>query len=324
MTISEHFDSFEDTASGDETFLADVVSGLSASSKSLPCKYLYDETGSKLFDRVCDAEDYYPTRTETSILEAYGAKMAAAIGPGAELIEYGSGASKKVRILLDALIDPVAYVAVDISKEFLLKSAEALAADYPVLNHHALCADFTKPFSLPDDIVASGRRAVGFFPGSTIGNFTRGDARDFLSGCVKTLGVGGGLLIGVDLKKDKRILDAAYNDSDGITEAFNLNLLKRINRELGGAFDIDCFAHLAFYNEREGRVEMHLESLADQRVQVGEKSFQFRKGERIHTENSYKYAIEEFQALATACGFSPVTVWTDDNHLFSVHFLDVS
>jgi len=323
MTISEHFDSFEDTASDDGAFLADVVSGLSGPSKSLPCKYFYDEAGSQLFDRVCDAQDYYPTRTETAIMEAHAADMAAVIGPGADLIEYGSGASKKVRILLDALIEPVAYVAVDISKEFLLQSAEALAADYPALNHHALCADFTKPFSLPEDVVASGRRAVGFFPGSTIGNFTRDEAGKFLSGCVETLGEGGGLLIGVDLKKDKKILDAAYNDSDGITEAFNLNLLKRINRELGGTFDLDRFAHLAFYNEDEGRIEMHLESLTAQTVQVGEKSFQFRQGERIHTENSYKYAIEEFQALATASGFSAVNVWTDDNHLFSVHFLEV-
>ena len=324
MAISAHFDSFEDTASDTTDFLADVKSGLSAQSKSLPCKYFYDEVGSQLFDRVCYVEDYYPTRTETTIMEAYAADMAKAIGPGAKLIEYGSGASKKVRVLLDALIKPAAYVAVDISKEFLLQSAEMLAADYPALNHHALCVDFTKPFSLPEDVIASGHRAVGFFPGSTIGNFTRDDAKDFLSGCAKTLGEGGGLLIGVDLKKDKKVLNAAYNDSDGITEAFNLNLLERINRELAGTFDLGCFAHLAFYNEDEGRMEMHLESLTEQTVQVGQNSFQFRKGERIHTESSYKYTIEEFQALAASSGFSAVSVWTDDNLLFSVHFLEVS
>lgn len=323
MAISEHFDSFDDIVTGADEFLTDVIEGLSRPSKTLPCKYFYDETGSKLFDQVCDVPEYYPARAETALMQASAHEMAKAIGSGAEVIEYGSGASKKVRILLDALEAPAAYVAVDISKEFLLQSTKSLALDYPALALHVLCADFTKPFDLPADVVASGRRAVGYFPGSTIGNFDRAAAKDFLSGCVHTLGVGGGMLVGVDLKKEKRILDAAYNDSQGVTEAFNLNLLVRINRELNGDFDLDQFEHVSFYNEDEGRIEMHLESKAEQQVALGGRLFDFKQGERIHTEYSYKYDIEGFRNLATAAGFTPVNAWTDEDQLFSVHFLEI-
>lgn len=323
MAISEHLDSFDDVVTDSGHFLADVLTGLRAAEKSLPCKYFYDEEGSRLFDSICDSPEYYPTRTELAMMERSAGEMASAIGPEAELIEYGSGASKKVRLLLDELEAPAAYVAVDISRDFLIEASTALSKAYPDLIVHVICADFTKPFELPADVVASGRRAVGYFPGSTIGNFAPEEARRFLSNCVATLGAGGGMLIGVDLKKDIGILNAAYNDAAGITEAFNLNLLVRINRELGGDFDLDKFAHVAFYNEPEGRIEMHLESLTDQTMTVGGVGFDFSAGERIHTENSYKYSIEEFQALAKTAGFVHDRVWTDPDRLFSVHFLEV-
>jgi dimethylhistidine N-methyltransferase len=323
MAVSEHFESFEDVSADENSFLRDVLDGLTGFPKSLPCKYFYDEVGSVLFDRICDLPEYYPTRTEIALMEAHAVDMARAIGPAASLIEYGSGASKKVRVLLDALEAPSAYVAVDISKDFMVQSSQVLAADYPALAVHVLCADFTEPFDLPGDIAGSGRRPVGFFPGSTIGNFDRAGARDFLAGCVETLGPGGGLLVGVDLKKDPQILHDAYNDSEGVTAAFNLNLLERINRELSGDFDLARFEHIAFYDEAAGRIEMHLESLSDQAVRIGGRSVVFAKGERIHTENSHKYGIEEFQALAHDAGFTPARVWTDEDELFSVHFLEV-
>ncbi|HAA92396.1 MAG: L-histidine N(alpha)-methyltransferase [Rhodospirillaceae bacterium] len=323
MAISQQFESFDDALVDEDTFLADVLSGLGAADKSLPCKYFYDEEGSQLFDSICDSPQYYPTRTELKIMESSVDEMAKAIGPQAELIEYGSGASRKVRLLLDELEAPAAYVAVDISRDFLIASSSALSEDYPELAVHVICADFTKPFKLPAGLGGPGRRPVGYFPGSTIGNFDRPAAADFLANCVATLGKGGGLLIGVDLKKDPAILNAAYNDVAGITEAFNLNLLVRINRELDASFDMGKFAHVAFYDEDHGRIEMHIESLAAQTVTVGDREFSFAKGEHIHTENSYKYDIEEFQALAAKAGFSPVQVWTDPDRLFSVHFLEV-
>lgn len=317
---TQHISSFVDLAPADGDFLKDVLQGLSQPQKTLPCKYFYDEAGSRLFDAICELPEYYPTRTEMALLEASAAEIAAQVGPHAQLIEYGCGSIQKVRILLDAFDRPAAYVAVDISREHLVQAAEALAADRPDLDVHVVCADFTRPFDLPAS--GTGRR-IGFFPGSTLGNFTRPAAREFLANAASVLGSGGGMLIGVDLRKDRTTLEAAYNDSQGVTAAFNLNLLERINRELDGGFDLDGFAHHAFYDSSRGRVEMHLVSARDQRVQVDGHAFRFAAGETIHTENSYKYGIDEFQEMARSAGFTPGPVWTDPHRLFSIHFLDV-
>jgi dimethylhistidine N-methyltransferase len=235
------------------------------------------------------------------------------------MIEYGTGSSEKMRIVLDALRDPAAFIAVDISREHLLQVTEALAADRPDLTVHAVCADFTQPFDLPER--AGSGNHVAFFPGSSLGNFTHEWAVDFLAGIAETIGSGGGLLIGIDLKKDKAILEAAYDDAQGVTAAFNMNLLVRLNAEFGSDFDLDSFRHKAMYNDDIGRIEMHLMSLKDQTVTLDGKSFKFAEGETIHTENSYKYGIEEFQALAGRAGFTPVKVWTDADDLFSIHYL---
>ncbi len=304
-----------------EDFAAEVRDGLSKTPKSLPCKYFYDQRGSELFNAICALAEYYPTRTEIALLESRAAEIASLIGPHCRLIELGSGSSRKIRILLDALAEPAGYVAVDISREQLLASAARLADDYPKLEIMAVCADYTRPFDLP---LPGGREAakpVVFFPGSTVGNFSPQEAIEFLRMIATLLHGGGELLIGVDVKKDSRILDAAYNDSQGVTAAFNLNLLERINRELDADFDLSAFHHLAFYNEACGRIEMHLESGRAQSVRIGRERVRFAAGERIHTENSYKYGVEEFQLLARRAGFVPVRVWTDPDRLFSIHCL---
>jgi dimethylhistidine N-methyltransferase len=241
------------------------------------------------------------------------------MGPHCRLIEFGSGGSHKARILLEALDRPAAYVPVDISREHLRAAAAGVAADFPFLPVIAVCVDYTAAFRLPPLPGPSGKR-VGFFPGSTIGNFTPAAAERFLANCARILGPAGEMMIGVDLKKDPLILDAAYNDRAGVTAAFNLNLLVRINRELDGDLDLDRFAHRAFYNGREGRIEIYIESLADQRARIAGRRFQFAAGELIHTEYSYKYAVPEFRALAARAGFRPVATWTDLNDLFSVHY----
>jgi L-histidine Nalpha-methyltransferase len=311
---------FHDLAPGEESFRDAVFSGLGRAPKTLPCKFFYDERGSALFEEICRLPEYYLTRTEIAILERHAGAIAAQIGPHARLVELGSGASIKVRILLRALQAPAAYVAVDISREWLREAAGELAADFPLLPVVAVCADYTRSFPLPPLPGPAGKR-VGFFPGSTIGNFEPNAVVRFLRHCAELLGPGGEMLIGADLKKDPAILDAAYNDKAGINAAFNLNLLDRIDRELDGDIDVARFAHVAFYNEAAGRVELYLESRAAQSATIAGRRFDFAAGERIHTENSYKYSVEEFHALAARAGFRPVETWTDPDRLFSVHYL---
>ena len=311
---------FHDLAPSEESFRDAIVNGLSREPKSLPCKFFYDARGSELFEQICRLPEYYLTRTEIAILEERADEIAAQIGPHCRLIELGSGGSHKVRILLHALEAPAAYIPVDISRDHLREAAAQLAADFPELPVIAVCADYTRPFDLPKVPGPSGKR-VGFFPGSTIGNFEPQQVVQFLDHWAELLGPGGEMLIGVDLKKEPEILDAAYNDRAGINAAFNLNLLERINRELGGDFDLDRFEHHAFYNPAAGRVELYLKSLADQSVRVAGRRFDFAADELIHTENSYKYAIPEFGALAARAGFRTIHTWTDRADLFSVHYL---
>ncbi len=303
-----------------DDFETAVLDGLSRPAKELPCKFLYDERGSRLFDDICTLEEYYPTRTEIAVLRARAPRIAELIGGPCHLVEYGSGSSVKVRILLDALPDIAAYTPVDISKDHLIRSAASLARDFPKLKVIAVCADYTRPFEIPPLPDAPDAERVVFFPGSTIGNFPREQAESFLAATARVIGPGGALLIGVDLRKDRRVLEAAYNDSKGVTAAFNMNLLARINRELGADFDLAGFRHRAQYDEAAGRVDMHLVSLRRQSVHVDGATFAFGKDEAIHTELSYKYALDEFRALARAAGFTPVESWTDEKGLFSVHF----
>jgi dimethylhistidine N-methyltransferase len=301
-----------------DTFLDEVQRGLQQPQKSIPAKFFYDVRGSRLFDRITDLPEYYLTRTEMGIMKRFVGEMVEWMGPRTLLVEYGSGSSLKTRILLDHLTDPAGYVPLDISKEHLLRSAATLAAAYPDLVVLPVCADYTTAFDLPD---FDGARPVVFFPGSTIGNFTPDEARAFLRRIAGSVGPGGGLLIGVDLKKDAAVIEAAYNDAQGVTAAFNKNVLARINRELGGTFDLDLFEHRAFYNRAHGRIEMHLFSLVDQCVRLGALRIPFQRGETILTEYSYKYSLDDFAALAASAGFAVEQVWTDDERLFSVQDL---
>jgi len=310
---------FYDLAPGEESFRDAVLKGLGRARKAIPCKFFYDARGSALFEEICRLPEYYPTRTEIAILEENAGEIASQMGPHCRIIEFGSGASQKARILLQALDRPAAYVPVDISRELLREAAAALAEDFPELPVIAVCADYTGPFPLPPLPSPSGKR-VGFFPGSTIGNFEPEAAARFLANCARILGPGGEMLIGVDLKKDTEILEAAYNDRAGVTAAFNLNLLERINRELDGDLDLDLFEHVAFYNKTEGRVEIYVRSLADQEAAIAGRHIAFAAGELIHTEYSYKYTVPEFRALAAPAGFRPVDTWTDPAELFSVHY----
>jgi dimethylhistidine N-methyltransferase len=311
---------FHDLAPPEESFRDTVLAGLAREPKALPCKLFYDAQGSALFEAICQVPEYYLTRTEIAILQQYAGEIAALIGPHARLIELGSGASIKVRILLQALQDPVAYVPVDISRDHLRDAAAQLAVDFPGLAVIAVCADYTRPFNLPPLPGLAGKR-VGFFPGSTIGNFEPEGVVGFLEHCGRLLGPGGEMIIGADLKKDPAILNAAYNDAAGTNAAFNLNLLGRINRELDGDVDVDRFAHVAVYNEAAGRVELYVRSLANQVIAAAGPRFHLTAGELIHTENSYKYAIPEFHALAARAGFQPIKTWADPANLFSVHYL---
>lgn len=305
-----------------DNFLRDILAGLSRDPKRLTAKYFYDERGSQIFDQICELPEYYPTRTETKILRDNAAEFAALIGPHASLVEFGSGSSTKVRILLDALESIAAYVPVDISRDHLLASAKDLADDYPDLTVVPVSADYTQPFEIP--VIAGEQARVGFFPGSTIGNFTRAEAVAFLRAAAHDLGTDNGLLIGADLKKDPDILRAAYNDAAGVTAEFNLNILHRINNELGGDFDIGAFRHEARWVAEKGRVEMHLVSGRAQTVHIDGRSFEFASGESIHSESSHKYDIEEFHRLAGDAGWRAVRAWTDADKLFSVHYLRVA
>ena len=306
----------------DEDFRAAIVAGLQLPQKRLSSKYFYDERGSKLFEQITELPEYYPTRTETAMLRAHAAEFAELIGPHASLVEFGSGSSIKVRILLDALETPSAYVPIDISRHHLIESAKKLADAYPDLMVVPVAADYTKPLDLPeipDEVVR-----IGFFPGSTIGNFTHVEAVDFLRTAATELGADNGLLIGVDLKKDTEILRAAYNDAAGITAEFNLNILRHINRELGADFDLDGFTHDARWEPEPGRIEMHLVSKRDQTVHLDEHVFEFQAGESIHTEDSHKYTIDGFHALAGEAGWCAYRYWTDADELFSIHYLRIA
>src|SRR6516162_5860513 len=310
---------FYDLAPGEESFRDAVLNGLGRAPKSIPCKFFYDARGSALFEAICRLPEYYLTRTEIAILEQNAAAIAAQISPHSRLIEFGSGASTKVRILLRALDRPAAYVPVDISREHLRDAATSLAEDFPALPVVAVCADYTRPFPLPPLPGPNGKR-VGFFPGSTIGNFEPEAAVDFLGNYARILGPGGEMLIGVDLKKDPAILERAYDDPAGVTAQFNLNLVERINRELDGDLDISRFEHVAFYNDIEGRIEIYIRSLANQEAWIAGTPILFAKDELIHTEYSYKYSVAEFRALAGRAGFSAVDTRTDPGDLFSVHY----
>jgi len=302
-------------------FATDVVAGLTATPKKLSPKYFYDSAGSALFEQITELAEYYPTRTEIGILNERAGDIAASIPPGAALIEFGSGSSTKTRKLLSTATSLAAYVPVDISAQFLQQQAKELRREYPKLAVLPVAADFTKPFELPDPVRIMPR--VGFFPGSTIGNFEPHEAAAFLRHAGRILGRGATFIVGVDLIKDTQVLQKAYCDSQGVTAKFNLNLLARINRDLGAKFNLDCFEHHAFFNRERSRIEMHLASLKRQRVKVCGECIDFRAGETIHTENSYKYSLESFGALARGAGWTPAAVWTDPNNYFSVHTLSL-
>ena len=299
-------------------FLADALHGLTQERKTLPSKYFYDRRGSLLFDAICELPEYYPTRTETAIMQAHAPDMAAFLGDTCRLVELGSGSSVKTRLLLDAAPRLHSYVPVDISQEHLLATTQDLRDVYPHLDIAPVAADYTHLFDLPH---GAASRTVAYFPGSTVGNFTPDEAHTFLQG-VRTWA--DGLLVGVDLKKDVGILEAAYNDRQGVTAAFNLNILERMNAELGADFDLDNFAHWAFYNPYESRVEMHLLSLDAQTVTVGEQAIAFDADETVHTENSYKWDAGAFAALAGSAGWQARDVWTDERQWFSVQSFDAA
>ncbi|MEZ5828779.1 MAG: L-histidine N(alpha)-methyltransferase [Hyphomicrobiales bacterium] len=300
-------------------FAQAVLAGLAHRPRSIPCRFLYDARGSELFEEITKLNEYYPTRVETEMLQEFGAEIAQFAGPDRALVEFGSGSSRKTSLLIEALGDIPAYIPIDIEPECLIAAAERLSERHEDLAIVPLVADFTKTDALPQ--VAHGRQRLGFFSGSTIGNLSHDEAIAFLLNAARLLGRGSTFLIGVDLKKSLDILLPAYDDADGVTATFSLNLLARINRELRGDFDVSRFAHRAIYNDRRGRIEIYLESLATQRVSVLGRAFSFAEGERIHTENSHKYSIPEFQALAGKAGWRPVKAWTDADDLFSLHLL---
>lgn len=296
-------------------FREDVLEGLGQTTKALPSKYFYDERGSALFEKITRLPVYYLTETELALLQGCAPEVAGVVGPECLVVEYGTGDSRKAEIVLEALEAPAGYVPVDISRGHLVEAAREIARLFPELEVYAVCADYMGAFTLPE---VSSRRVMAFFPGSTIGNFTPEQARAFLETLAGQVDY---LLIGVDLKKDRETLEAAYNDPEGITAAFNKNLLVRINRELDGEFDLEAFAHRAVYNKALGRVEMHLVSRFRQEVTAGGEVFVFQEGETIHTENSYKYDLEDFAGLAREAGFTPRGAWTDPQEYFSVHLL---
>ena len=317
MALAVRFFDQQPVDVADSSLRDDVLRGFAQAQKSLPPKYFYDQRGSELFEAITHQPEYYPTRTEEAILAAASGEIARLAGRDAALVELGSGASRKVRLLLEAM-RPVGYLGIDISRDFLLASTQRLAADYPWLDVSAACADFSRPMALPDSL--DGLRPVAFFPGSSIGNFTPEEAGVFLRNLHRMLPDTGGLLLGVDLIKDQTRLDAAYNDSAGVTAQFNLNLLERIRRELDTDLDPTRFRHLAFFDPSASRIEMHLVSTRDQTVRLEDRRFTFRAGERLHTENSYKYSLEGFRALAEDAGFRQRRVWTDPAQLFAVFY----
>ncbi|GLS27818.1 L-histidine N(alpha)-methyltransferase [Marinibactrum halimedae] len=312
----------QDLATSDDEFLEDVLDGLSQRQKTLPCKYFYDERGSQLFDDICQTEDYYVTRTERAIMERYIPEMAALVGPGASILEFGSGVGEKIRRLLTSLEAPHSYTPMDISYEPLMASAEQLRQEFPSLTVDPVCGDYLQPWPSMPVFLRSSQRLV-YFPGSTLSNFTPEQASDFLSRIAKLLGSGGGLLIGVDLIKPIEVLHDAYNDREGVTAEFNKNVLSRINQALDGNFNLESFEHNAFFNEQHNRIEMHLCSQVDQRVEIAGQEFRFSQGESIHTENSYKYSTQHLHQLFSRTGYRVVDFWTDPNQYFSVHYCTV-
>lgn len=305
-----------------EDFLTDVLAGLSQPQKTFSPKFLYDKRGAELFDAICTLDEYYLTRTEMAILRTYASAIATLMGESA-LIEFGSGSSQKVRILLEAMPQMTTYVGLDISKQHLQESCLQLVDDYPGLEAIAICADYTQPLHLPPIPMLEGKRRVGFFPGSSLGNLEPEEAIEFLRNTATLLGPQGSLLIGIDLKKSKSILEPAYDDAKGVSAAFALNLLTRINRELGADFEVENFEYRAVYNAVAGRIEMYIVSCKDQVVHLSGRSICFQAGERLRTEYSYKYSIPEFQALALQAGFRAEQVWTDEQQLFSLHYLQL-
>jgi L-histidine Nalpha-methyltransferase len=295
-----------------------VLKGLSHRARSIPSRFLYDTTGSALFEEITKLKEYYPTRTETALLQTYGGEIAAMAGDVDILVEFGSGSSRKTSLLIDALPGLDTYIPIDVAESFLADAAKRLEAKHAGLTVKPLVGDFTRARALSG---AERGQKLGFFSGSTIGNLTHDEAKAFLDNAAALLGRGSSFLIGVDLKKSLDILLPAYDDDDGVTAAFSLNLLARVNRELDGDFDTTRFAHEATYNEELGRIEIHLQSLVEQKVRVLGRTFSFAKGERIHTEYSHKYSIAEFQALAETAGWRPVKAWTDKDRLFSLHLL---
>lgn len=300
--------------------LADVLNGLKADEKWLSSMYFYDERGSKLFDEICELPEYYPTRTELSIMERHVDEMCELLGPHAMLVEFGSGSSLKTRILLEHMDDLAAYVPVEISRDHLMNSAKELHRQFPGTEILPVCADFTQDFDLPTPS-RPPLRNVAYFPGSTIGNFDPDDALDLLKRMARIGGNGGGVLIGVDLEKDVDILERAYNDAAGVTAQFNLNILERLNRELGANFDLEAFTHKAIWNPQRHRIEMHLVSRRPQTVTIRGERIAFAAGETIHTESSYKFSLQRFADLAAQAGLTVERVWTDEKNMFSVQYL---
>lgn len=311
------------TTAAKEIFRDDVLDGLTKDRRELPCKYFYDERGAELFQKICELPEYYVTQTELKILRLHGAEMAKALGSNIELIGLGTGAGTKTRILLEELDQPRVYIPIDISKEQLERSAARFRRMFSTLQILPIAADYLEPFELPLPRQLSSRSVV-YFPGSTIGNFEPDQACEFLSRLAELAGEGGGLLIGVDLQKDRNVLEAAYNDAAGVTAQFNKNILARIDAELGGDFDLNQWCHEAIYNAAEGRIELYLVSGAEQTVTIGDKTFEFRAGEKILTEYSYKHTIPGFIGLAHEAGFRFEQVWTDDAHWFGVFYFTVA
>ncbi len=308
----------------DPVFLSDALDGLGQPQKTLPCKYFYDEIGSRLFEEICETPEYYVTRTETELLKKVAGEVSEACGPGTQVMEFGSGAGEKIRLLLHALKNPTEYIPIDISSEILMASAVRLREEFPGLRVSPFEMDYTRTADWAQLPKVGAARRIVFFPGSTLGNFLPGEALAFMHRLHETARPGGALLVGVDLRKSPEVLEAAYNDAEGVTAAFNLHLLERIREELGADVPLDAFVHRALWNETQSRIEMHLLCLREHTWRLGGQSIHFRQGETIHTENSYKYTVEGFQDLARQAGLNPRHVWTDAHAYFSLHLLEAS
>jgi len=304
------------------SILREVLAGLSKSQKSLPTKLLYDKRGSEIFEKICLLKEYYPTRAETEILKTHSHEISTLIGREVIIIEPGSGAGDKIRYLLPHLVEPAGYVPIEISRDILLRMTEELHEEFPSLEVMPLCTDFNQDINLPQQLDSNNYKKVVFFPGSTIGNFGQQEAVTFLKKIGRIIGHGGGLVIGVDLKKNPEVLKNAYDDPHGVTADFNLNLLERLNREISANFNLDNFKHEAFYNEELGRVEMHLVSKIAQLIKVNETIFRFKEGESIHTESSYKYNVDEFAELCAKAKFNLKSTWKDSQNLFCVYYFE--